>query len=233
MSGFDDSAWPLADRLIGRARHWWRLHPMIPWLLRKETFDAYRPLEVEPDHISAWVVQRNAFEETYARPVRAMKPDEYPSDLEDRITSDLMPQFTLRNLDRAEKDVYLEDPLELRRIKGIGGEIHSALSESRDAKLAKVSFQSVWTLDLVTRLRETFRRILQEEPWELRFGREIRDTLQRPLWRYFPEGVHADDMPGVVLGPVPVPPPAEWVAAPYGEPEYERPVLPGETVERE
>ncbi|MSP91605.1 MAG: hypothetical protein EXR79_07355 [Myxococcales bacterium] len=217
-------AWPLAGRVTRRQRFSTARHCVLDRNIKLATgIFVFRPHEFKPDRLSESVVKRSQFQETYARGFKEGTDSMVPASVMDAIHDNQMPQFTLRNIGRMEMDVDLTEPLPLQRVRGLGGEPGQELREVRTARIPKPELAQVWTVDFVRRMRASFRRILIEDPWEVRFGVEAWSTHAGPKHDYVVEGVHPDDAPGSQWGPTLTPVPEEWVPAPLGAPKMELP----------
>lgn len=217
-------AWPLARRLDRRNRRVQKRFLMFDYLYRKDTFAVMVAHDFQPDRLSGWVTERNNFEQTYARPIREARDSELNDKTADAIAHDTMPQFNLRNIGRYEMAIDLNDPMPWQRQAGIGGEIdNDDLAEARRAQVPPVEPLQIWTVDYVSRLRAQLRRLVVEDPWDLKYGPEA-TSVHNGLGRNFVvEGTHPDDMPGADFAPKLIARPKEWQATPKGEDAQERP----------
>lgn len=217
-------AWPLAGRVARRQRFSTARHPVLARSIKLATgFFVFHAHEFQPDRLSESVVKRSQFQETYARGFKQGTDSMVPASVMDAIETNQMPQFTLRNIGRVEMDVDLNEPLPLQRVRALGGELGEELREVRTAHIPRPQMIQVWTVDFVRRMRASFRRILIEDPWEVRFGVEAWSTHTGPKHGFVVEGVHPDDAPGSQWGPELIPVPEEWVPAPIGAPRMELP----------
>lgn len=211
-------AWPLGRRVRRRQRFSLRKTRLVDKLSVKDHFAFFEAHDFQPDRISAWVVSRNAFEQTYARPIKVKSDLDLPDGLHDRIHNDVMPQFTLRNIGRYEMAVDVEGGLPLKRTPGVVAQDYGKeIDEVRNARIPEPEMAQVWTVDYMKRTRRQFRRLLLEDPWELRFGPEATSVHQGLGRNYIVEGTHPDDLPGADWGPKLIPIPREVVQAPQGE----------------
>lgn len=216
-------AWPLARRIRKRQRFSTARLALVDRSLRIDHFAFFAPHDFQVDRLSASVVKRVEFEQTYSRPIRAKTDHELPQEIIEAVTHNHMPQMTLRNIGRYEKFVDLEDPLPLQRVKGLGSDLGAELQEVREAHVPRPKMAQVWSLDFMKRVRDSLRRIVVEDPWEHRYGAEAASMHTGPRQTFVVEGTHPDDMPGQPWGPDLIPQPAEWLATPYGETPMERP----------
>lgn len=216
-------AWPLAKRLGRRQGRYRKRFAVYDYLFRKDRFSVFAAHDFQPDRISEWVVGRSQFQETYARPRRDMRD----SELDDKTTEALenpMPQFNLRNIGRYEMHVDVEGGLQWDKRRGIGGEIENAdLDEIRRAKLPEVEPVQIWTASYVARLRAQLRRLLIEDPWEMKYGPEATSLHNGNVRNFIVDGTHPDDQPGADFAPKLIPRPKDWTTAPKGEAGAEQP----------
>ncbi len=217
-------AWPLAKRLAKHIPKNSKRFAMFDYLYRKDHFAVMVAHTFEPDRLSAWVTERNKFEQTYARPIREARDSELNDKTAESIAHNTMPQFSLRNIGRYEMAVDLADPLPWQRLAGIGGEINNdGLAEARRAEVPPVEPVQIWSVDYVKRMRAQLRRLVLEDPWDLKYGPEA-TSVHNGLGRNFiVEGTHPDDQPGADFAPKLIARPKEWQATPKGEAAQERP----------
>jgi len=123
---------------------------------------------------------------------RLMREDEYPEGLEDRMKEDCERQFTLRNIGRAEREAYPDEKLEMdHRPVDAGGFVFPELADMGKARAApalleETSYQFVYN---ASRWRWTMLEVMQ---WERHFCKELKDTVDGPLWRYDPDAPRDD-----------------------------------------
>ncbi len=212
-------AWPLA-RAIRRQQRFSRAHlPLDTQKRRIDQFCVFSPHDFQADRLTAWLETHSSFKETYARGFRVKSGNEIPGDVLEAIQHEHMPQFNLRNIGRAERDVELDDPLPLQRQRGIGGQLGAELDEVRAAKVPKPQMAEVWSVRLMGRVRGSLQRILVEDPWELRLGPEATSGHEGRSYQFVAEGTHPHDLPDAWWGPEPVPMAENRIAAPPGEEE--------------
>lgn len=210
-------AWPLAKKLGKRNGRWRKRFGLYDYLFRKDGFATFAAHDFQPDRISAWVVERSQFQETYARPRREMRDSELNDTTTDAL-SEPMPQFNLRNIGRYEMHVDVEGGLQWDKLRGIGGEINNSdLDEIRRARLPEVEPVQIWSANYVARLRGQLRRLLIEDPWEMKYGPEATSVHNGNTRNFIVEGTHPDDQPGADFSPKLIPRPKEWAAVPKGE----------------
>ena len=216
-------AWPLARRPALARRQGGKRFALFDYLYQKDHFFVMVAHNFVADRLSAWVQRRNSFSNTYARPIREARDSELDDKTADRIKTDVMPQFNLRNIGRYEMAVDLESPLPWRRRQGIGGEFGKELTEVRQARLNPPQPLQIWSVNYTKRLREQLRRLLLEDPWELKYGPEATSVHSGLGRTYIVAGTHPDDEPGADFSPVLIARPTEWIAPPKGTPMEERP----------
>lgn len=218
-------AWPLRRRLERHAGYVARRFVLHDRLRRKER-GVFQVHAFAPDRLSAWVEQRSAFEQTYARPVREARDSELDDRTADAIQNDRVPQFTLRNIGRYEWPTDPDEPLPWQPLPTVGGDPGQPLREVRNARLPRPEPVQVWSAAFMARSRAQLRRLVLEDPWEAKYGPEatsVHDGLGRT---FVVEGTHPDDLPGVEFGPALIARPAVWQGPADGEPPMERPYDP-------
>ena len=183
---------------------------LLPWLERKERVAICDPNPPQADKLSEWVASRATFENTYSAEFKVKSDHDIPSKVLDAVQHNHMPQFTLRNIGRAERSVDLDDPLPFERIAGIGHHDDGLFEEVRAARLPEVEMAQVWSVAYSTRVRAQFRRLLLEDPWELKYGAEVKANHAGPLHKFVVEGTHPDDLPEADWGPQTLQPPDDW-----------------------
>jgi hypothetical protein len=109
----------------------------------------------------------------------------------DRRLEDRTPQFSLRNVRRAVRpEPGDESPFQVVAIRDRAAE--EAVGEVRRLRYQRPKLLEHWNLADVTWLRELLRSVVFVEPWTRRFGRELKEHVQGPLWRYDPDGESPD-----------------------------------------
>ena len=217
-------AWPLAKRLAKKQGRNHKRFKLFDYLYRKDQFFVMVAHEFQPDRISSWVVERNQFTETYARPMREKRDSELDDKTLDAIQHDVMPQFNLRNIGRYEMAVDIEAGLPWERQDGVGGEIDNAeLAAARRPQVPEIEPVQIWSANYMGRMRAQIRRLVLEDPWELKYGPEATSVHNGLSRNYIVEGTHPDDMPGADFSPRLIARPREWVETPKGEHHVERP----------
>ncbi|MBM4342464.1 MAG: hypothetical protein FJ100_03690 [Deltaproteobacteria bacterium] len=215
-------AWPLVKRRRAGEK-WAQRFGLFDYLYRKDGFLIWVAHDFQPDRLSAWVTERNAFQNTYARPIREARDSELDDKTADAIRTDVMPQFNLRNIGRYEKPVDVEARLPFELKRGLGGESGRELDEVRAARLQPPAPIQIWSVDYTRRLRAQLRRLVQEDPWDMKYGPEA-TSVHNGLGRNFVvDGTHPDDQPGADFAPALIARPRNWLAPPPGTPIDERP----------
>jgi len=119
---------------------------------------------------------------------RDKRPDEFPSDLADRIKQDLERQFNLRNLARYVKTIDKGDPLEWEHKKvEIGKMDLDARGHMPEvyAKIEGVTLElGVDTMRSELAWRHRMHDVMQ---WERYFSKEIKDEFSGPMWKHDPD----------------------------------------------
>lgn len=218
-------AWPMAQRVVARHAFSRAKLPLVARLQRKERFAFFWPHDFQPDRISEWVVQRTTHNESYAATFKVASDHSLPADVLDAVQHNHQPQFILRNIGRAERgDVDPTAPLPFDRISTDRNAAHDEVAAVRQARLPEVKPIEIWSLRMVNAVRSSFRRLLIEDPWEWRYGAEVRANYPGPSYQYVVEGTHPDDMPDAWWGPEMIPIPTVWVKPPAGTENEERAV---------
>lgn len=210
-----EMAWPLARHIHHRQQFSTRRGTLHDRLARKDRFALIEAHDFRTDRLSESVEARSRFEETYSADIKVMSDHRIPSEVLDAHRN-ATPQFILRNVGRMEMHIDPDDPLPMARREGITGRTAHLLEEVRDARVPEVQFAQVWSADFVGRVRDSFRRILLEDPWTLRFGAEVRANHDGPMYTYIVEGTHPDDLADAPWGPETIDVPAQWVEPPQG-----------------
>lgn len=209
-------AWPLGKRVHRQQRFSRQLVPLDRKLRKLERFFVFVPHDFQPDRLTAWVATHSTFKETYARGFRVKSDNEIPGETLEAIQHNHMPQFNLRNIGRAERDVDLNDPLPLERQDGLGGKLGVELEEVRQARVPRPQMAEVWSVRMMGKVRASFRRILLEDPWELRLGPDANSGHEGLAYKFVVEGTHPDDLPDAWWGPQPIAMPEKWQGPPRG-----------------
>ncbi len=208
-------AWPLAKHIADKQTFSTRRGRLHDRLARKDHFTVFEEHVFRTDRLSESVEERTNFEETYAAEVKVMSDHRIPSAVLDAHRN-CSAQFTLRNIGRMEMHADPEEPLPMQRQQGITGRTEHLTEEVRTAKIPEVQFAQVWSAAFVGQVRDSFRRILLEDPWELRFGAQVRANHDGPLYSYIVDGTHPDDLAEAPWGPDTIPVPKVRAKAPRG-----------------
>lgn len=108
------------------------------------------------------------------------RPDGLDSQMAEKV-----PQFFLRNIARAERRVEDEMPFDVVATRD--REAEKQLAELRNLRYQPPALLKRWNLDDVLWLRAMLKRYLYQEDWRRRFGRELKETVRGPLYRYDPD----------------------------------------------
>ncbi len=211
------SAWPLARSIRSKQLFSRERLPLDTARRRVDRFCVFTAHEFQTDRLTTWLATHSTFKETYARGFRVRSDQEIPSDVLEAIAHEHMPQFSLRNIGRAERSVELSDPLPLERQRGIGGHLGVELDEVRAARAPKPQMAEVWSVRLMGRVRGSLLRLLVEDPWELRLGPEATSGHDGRSHEFMAEGTHPHDLPDAWWGPEPMPMPRTRVGQQPGE----------------
>ncbi len=216
-------AWPLAGRIADKQTFSTRRGRLHDRLARKDRFTIFEEHDFRTDRLSDSVQERTTLEETYAAEIKVMSDHRIPSAVLD-AHSNCSAQFTLRNIGRMEMHADPEEPLPMQRRTGITGRTEHLTQEVRNARIPEVEFAQVWSAAFVGRVRDSFRRILLEDPWELRFGAQVKADHDGPLYSYIVDGTHPDDLADAPWGPDTIPVPVVRAEAPRGSAREDRAV---------
>jgi len=216
-------AWALQKRLSRRASRVARRFLLFDRLFAKDRFTVVAWHPFNPDRLSDSVVKRSTFCETYARPMRDKRDSELDDRTTDAIENDVMPQFNLRNIGRYEMAVDVEGGLPWQREATNASGIGKELREVRAARHHPPEPIAIWSVAYTARLRAQLRRLVLEDPWEMKYGPEA-TSVHAGLGREFVvDGTHPDDLPGADFAPPLIARPQVWTEAPKGEARGERP----------
>lgn len=114
-------------------------------------------------------------------PRRMVEP---PSDLAGRLEHKT-PQFFLRNIPRIERSTPDEPEFDVARIRDI--EAERVVKDLRRLRYEPPTFLTEWNMSRVVELRALLRRLFFEEDWTRLFGRELKERVRGPLFRYDPD----------------------------------------------
>ncbi len=121
---------------------------------------------------------------------REMRDDEYPDDLIEHI-SEREPPFVLRNLPRVEREHWEEGDMELDRHRTlVGFRAEGAIREPFVHEPPRLLGEM--TLDVFLAERSWARWLKDEARWERHFSRELKGTVDGPMWRYDPDAAEAE-----------------------------------------
>lgn len=216
-------AWPLSRRLARRTAFSERRLHLHDRLARKQHFTVMQPYDFQPDRLSGWVVERNSFEETFAATFRVKNDLDLPGDVLDAVQHNHNPQFSLRNIGRVERNgVDPDDPLPLERSQMQLRDADRLVAEARNPRTPDVQPVEIWSGRMMGTVRSSLRRLLLEDPWEWRFGAEVKANYNGPMYNFIVEGTHPDDLPDAWWGPDLIPVPEQWSAPPEGSRGPER-----------
>ncbi len=150
--------------------------------LPPEGFEGPRTMEDLPLYRMArrvWKATRRFRAREFPR--RMMEP---PPDLGRRLEHKT-PQFFLRNIPRVERSV--EDKPEFTVVQVRDRQAERVITDLRSLRYEPPAFLTEWNLDKVMELRALLRRLFFEEDWTRRFGRELKERVRGPLFRYDPD----------------------------------------------
>lgn len=172
-----DNGFPLAVERLPR-----RLVARYHQLVLPETFEGLPPTDDLPLYRMARRVWRAANRLRGREfPRRMMEP---PADLQGRLEHKT-PQFFLRNIPRVER--WVDDEPSFQVVEVRDREAERMLADLRSLRYEPPAFLSEWNITLVNELRALLRRLFFEEDWTRRFGRELKERVRGPLFRYDPD----------------------------------------------
>ncbi len=99
-----------------------------------------------------------------------------------------VPQFFLRNVGRVERPK--EDSLPFEALARAPAALDAARAEVR--RYRPPALLRRFNIDDVVWLRALLRRVVFEEDWRRRFGRELKERVRGPLFRYDPDASPPD-----------------------------------------
>lgn len=114
-------------------------------------------------------------------PRRLMEP---PPGLEDRMEHKT-PQFFLRNIPRVERSAPDEPEFDVSYVRD--REAEATLQALRKMRYKPPEFLKEWNIERVVELREMLKVLVEKEDWTRRFGREIKERIRGPLYKYDPD----------------------------------------------
>jgi hypothetical protein len=96
-----------------------------------------------------------------------------------------VPQFFLRNIARVEMSLPDEPEFQTIQVRDLDAE--QALASIRSLRYEPPQLIRRWNMDEVKNLRVFLRRVLHDEDWRRRFGRELKESIRGPLFKYDPD----------------------------------------------
>lgn len=120
------------------------------------------------------------------KPAREMRPDEYPVEVEDAL-AEREPQFHLRNIGRAERHADPDNLDEITRDRVVYGLHVEGALVTHDVTYQPPELLGEMNLDAMRRHRAQTRQVLDQDPWERHFCRELKQKWRGPMWRYDPD----------------------------------------------
>ena len=112
-----------------------------------------------------------------ARPI--VRPDGLDARLEHKV-----PQFFLRNITRVERE--LPDAPEYREVRTRDAAAEGLVRDLAAMRRRPPELLRRWNLEEVLRLRALLKRLFHQDDWTLHFGRELKERVQGPLYKYKP-----------------------------------------------
>lgn len=143
-----------------------------------ERFQGLRDIEDLPMY--SWIKRLLRGPRIRAKVIRE-RPMSRPDDLDVRL-EECTPQFFLRNIARVERSVEDRPELQIVRTRDRQAETF----ECHRIRYAPPQFLEHWNIEDVLWLRALIRRYVFEEDWSRHFCRELKESVQGPLYRYNP-----------------------------------------------
>lgn len=200
-TGPELTAWPGRDPFAGHLAFVDRFWPNPPRTASmRPGFDPVDPIDTRADKLVDFdALEALAQWSGNLLEPREMRADEYPMEVEEAM-AEREPQFHLRNLSRVERVAdpdHLEEMGRYRVERGL--EVEGAGFAGGPTYEAPKLIEPM-LLDTVAWRKQTTRELLDDNPWERHFGREIKENWGRPMWKYDPD---AEDPDAVAEGPEP------------------------------
>ena len=120
------------------------------------------------------------------RPPIEQPEDAYPEHIQEAL-GNVEAQFILRNLSRTVRDTDPDEPLEVEVVDSGRTNIATALVETRTAKIDRVTLLEEMTPQVVGKHRAFIKTLYDDTPWTKHFSRELKETIEGPLWKYDPD----------------------------------------------
>lgn len=173
----EPSDFPLITQRLGR-----RLADRYHRALGPEAFEGPRSMEDLPLYrMARWVLKTARRLRGREFPRRMLEP---PPDL-GGLLEHKTPQFFLRNIPRVERSLEDEPAFEVTRVRDL--EAERVVQKLRALRYEPPAFLTEWNLARVVEVRALLRRLFFEEDWTRRFGRELKERVRGPLFRYDPD----------------------------------------------
>jgi hypothetical protein len=164
-----------------------RLGPTLETCFDRSPIQPMRPIDTRIDRlVDLEALARLAEWKGVVRPTRPMKAEAVPGAAVDQM-KECEPQFILRNLDRVERDTDLKEPLPHTRVALKAG-IHAVEPLAPSGRLfRRPELLEGTSLERVAQHQRAWRKLRDDEEWERRFCKEIREFHKGPLWAYDPD----------------------------------------------
>lgn len=109
------------------------------------------------------------------------RPDGIEGMLDERV-----PQFFLRNIQRAERE--LPDEMEWKGSAGLPDVMNIKLvKDELPRRFPKPELLSHWNIDDMIWFRAMIQKYFHKTEWNRHFGHEIKEKLTGPIWKYDPD----------------------------------------------
>ncbi len=173
----DSEDFPLVTQRLGR-----RLADRYQRALGPEAFEGPRSMEDLPLYrLARRVLQTARRLRGREFPRRMVEP---PPDLGGRMEHKT-PQFFLRNILRVERFVEDAPEFEVTQVRDL--EAENVVQQLRSLRYEPPALLTEWNMTRVVELRALMRRLFFEDDWTRRFGRELKERVHGPLFRYDPD----------------------------------------------
>jgi len=150
--------------------------------IRAEGFGGPRTME----DLRLYAMTRRLFKAVakYRGPSAVVHELERPPGVDNQV-GERTPQFFLRNVRRVER--FLDERSLFKEVRTRDPAAERAVGNVLSGRYAPPELLTHWNLHEMLRFRKLIRRVLYEEPWSRRFGRELKEHVHGPLFRYDPD----------------------------------------------
>lgn len=177
-----------------------RVSPRLATLGEERSMKPLEPIDTTVDSfLDIEKLERLAAFQGCFRSPRSQSVDELPEEVSEALKN-LEPQFILRNLSRAVRDVDPSEPLAMEMADTGRVNMGDVLQDSRTARIERVDLLESLTPEFMASQHATMRTLVQKTRWEEHFSREIKEDFQGPIWKYDPHAVPEVDADGDAPG---------------------------------